>query len=65
MNHRETVKGLSDHQILEMVDVMLDDDFSPADPARDTYLAAIEEAKARPLVWEVVVLVHPGIEEAV
>ena len=46
----DTMKRLSDHQLTGMVEVMLSDDFSPADPSLDTYLAAYEEAKERGLI---------------
>jgi len=58
---RDFVKNLSDHQILEMIDVLLADDHSPMDPARDTYLAAYAEAKDRPVVWDVVCARYPNL----
>ena len=61
MTTRETVRKLSDHQILEMVDVLLSDDHSPNDQ-RDTYLAAYNEAKTRPVVWDVVTTTHPNLK---
>ena len=34
----DTMKRLSDHQLTGMVEVMLSDDFSPADPSTPTSL---------------------------
>ena len=46
---RKTMKAMSDHQIHELVQVMLCDNHCP-DDATATYVAAYEEAMTRPAV---------------
>ncbi len=57
-----TMKGLSDHQVLEMVETMLSDDHRPSDSTA-TYLAAYAEARTRPQVWTVLTAKHPNLED--
>lgn len=59
---RDFVKNLSDHQIADMVEELLSDTHSPMSPARDTYIAAYNEAKTRPVVWDVITTVHPHLK---
>ena len=53
MNHEKTMKNLSDHQILEMVEVMMSDDHCPRDNTA-VYVAAYNEAMRRPSVKAVI-----------
>ncbi len=57
-----TMKGLSDHQVLEMVETMLADDHRLSDSTA-TYLAAYAEAKTRPQVWTVLAAKYPNLED--
>ena len=49
----DTMKKLSDHQLLGMVEVMLDDDHA-IDDATATYVAAYNEAMTRPSVKAII-----------
>lgn len=57
----DTMKKLSDHQLLGMVEVMLDDDHR-VDDATATYVAAYEEAMTRPSVKAIIDINYPDIE---
>lgn len=57
----DTMKQLSDHQILDLATVMLEDDHR-ADDSTATYVAAFREAQNRPTVWSVLTSIHPNLE---
>lgn len=55
MNIHDTMKAMSDHQLLGMVEVMFEGDHSPADQP-EVYVAAYDEAMTRPAVKAVIEL---------
>lgn len=61
MTTANTFSAMSDHQVLEMAEVMLADDHSPAD-CTATYVAAYNEAMRRPTVKSVLDIVYPTKE---